>query len=110
MMNQKNHQNVWIGLQGVIFRLTSFSTTQTLPEKNTTIKTETFLPKLYIRINTHLEDFRDLYTMPGGGDKSGGGAGGPKPKFADHEKVKLLSNFSSLYLQINSHSFNFTEV
>jgi len=25
--------------------------------------------------------------MPGGGDKSGGGAGGTKPKFADHEKV-----------------------
>ena len=44
--------------------------------------------------------------MPGGGDKSGGGAGGPKPKFADHEKVKLLSDFSSLYVQINLHIFN----
>ena len=27
--------------------------------------------------------------MPGGGDKSGGSAGGPKPKFSDHEKVRL---------------------
>ena len=48
--------------------------------------------------------------MPGGGDKSGGGAGGPKPKFADHEKVKLLSDFSSLNMQINSHIFNLKEV
>ena len=48
--------------------------------------------------------------MPGGGDKSGGGAGGPKPKFADHEKVKLLFDFSSLYVQINSHIFNSKEV
>ena len=41
--------------------------------------------------------------MPGGGDKSGGGAGGLKPKFADHEKVKLQYKVVCSCLLTNSH-------